>query len=147
MRTTAFGAKRSLARIVNWIARQVDELPQKPSLFPDAIATHNKTYPENSSEFLVFVANSKTLKLLYQMVPRVSLTSSLQSPEADPTSMMHLDEGWHLHQPAYCGKVVSTNVGCGRIITAILAERCQPSLTAGLYDCTYFHPRPHPDNT
>src|SRR5260370_33272215 len=32
-------AKRSLARIVNWLARQVAELPQKPSLFPGAIAT------------------------------------------------------------------------------------------------------------
>jgi hypothetical protein len=27
---------------------------------------------------------------------------------------MHRDEGWRLHQPASCGKVVSTKVGCGR---------------------------------
>jgi hypothetical protein len=27
---------------------------------------------------------------------------------------MHFEEGWRLRQPAYCGKVVSTKVGCGR---------------------------------
>jgi hypothetical protein len=26
----------------------------------------------------------------------------------------HYEEGWRLHQPANCGKVVSTKVGCGR---------------------------------
>jgi hypothetical protein len=28
--------------------------------------------------------------------------------------MRHYEEGWRLHQPANCGKVVSTKVGCGR---------------------------------
>jgi hypothetical protein len=27
---------------------------------------------------------------------------------------MHCEEGWRLYQPANCGKVVSTRVGCGR---------------------------------
>jgi hypothetical protein len=27
---------------------------------------------------------------------------------------MHCEEGWRLYQPANCGKVVSTKVGCGR---------------------------------
>jgi hypothetical protein len=35
---TALGAKRSLATIVNWLARRVAELPEKPPLFPSAIA-------------------------------------------------------------------------------------------------------------
>jgi hypothetical protein len=42
---------------------------------------HNKTYPENSYEFLVFVVNSKTLDLLYEMVSRVSLAPWLALTE------------------------------------------------------------------
>ena len=35
---------------------------------------------------------------------------------ANPAHILgiHHDEGWRLHQPASCGKVVSTKVGCGR---------------------------------
>ena len=111
------------------------------------LLSHNKTYPENSAGFLVFVANSKTHKWLYQMVSRVSLTPSLQPLEAAPTLMMHFDEGWHLHQPAYCGKVVSTKVGCGRFGGKF--SRAVPALImrGGLYDNLNSCSRPGPGNT
>jgi hypothetical protein len=43
--------------------------------------------------------------------------------------MMHLDEGWHLHQPALLRQGGSTNVGCGRsngklsrVVPALIAK-------------------------
>jgi hypothetical protein len=42
------------------------------------------------------------------------LPSSLQPLVADHTLVVHCEEGCRLHQPAGCGKVVSTKVGCGR---------------------------------
>jgi hypothetical protein len=60
-------AKRSLTRIVNWLAQLVAELLQKCS------RTLLLPLTEASSQFLVSVANPKTLNLFYPMVSRVSL--------------------------------------------------------------------------
>lgn len=43
-----------------------------------------------------------------------SMRSGLQSLDPDPILTPHCEEGWRLHQPANCGKVVSTKVGSGR---------------------------------
>jgi hypothetical protein len=52
----------------------------------------------------------------------------LQSLDPDPILTPHCEEGWRLHQPANCGKVVSTRVGCGRFDGK--KSRVAPSLLA-----------------
>src|SRR5437868_11643087 len=42
-----------------------------------------------------------------------SPSMSLEQSKLDTIYKAHQDEGWYLHQPAYCGKVVSTIAGCG----------------------------------
>jgi hypothetical protein len=37
----------------------------------------------------------------------------LEHSQLGPIYKIHQDEGWYLHQPTRCGKVVSTIVGCG----------------------------------
>ena len=71
----------------------------------------------------------------------------MQPRSHDPIFVMHQDEGWHLHQPAYCGKVVSTKVGCGRFYGKL--SRAVPALavTRGTDDGTnYKSPARQPNN-
>jgi hypothetical protein len=70
------------------------------------------------------------------MAPCSFWKRGLQYTTPDNTLELHLDEGWHLHQPAYCGKVVSTKVGCGRFSGKF--SRAVPALIVkgGLNDTT-----------
>jgi hypothetical protein len=102
--TTASGAKRPLAKIVSQLARWL--------VGSSSRSLHCLRARLRALCVFVLVANPNTAPTRCCLNYRFCL--DLQSPESAPKLTVHYDEGWRLHQPAYCGKVVSTNVGCGR---------------------------------
>ena len=62
----------------------------------------------------------------------------LEHSQLGPIYRLHQDEGWYLHQPTRCGKVVSTH--CGMRSFRWQSEQYQPSGNAQRATCLSYHP-------